>query len=50
MLTNTCNRVQVFKLFWRNRMMTIFHALPWLAGIGSLLYVTVALLKPEWFL
>lgn len=31
-------------------MMTLFHMLPWLAGISSLLYVTVALIKPEWFL
>lgn len=31
-------------------MMTIVHALPWLAGISSLLYVAVALIKPEWFL
>lgn len=41
---------QAIDLFWRNRMTFIFHALPWLAGMGSLLYVAVALVKPEWFL
>ncbi len=31
-------------------MVTLLHLLPWVAGIGSLLYVGVALIKPRWFL
>lgn len=31
-------------------MMTLLHLLPWAAGVGSLLYFGVALIKPHWFL
>lgn len=28
----------------------LFDLLPWVVGIGALLYFGVALLKPKWFL